>query len=234
MRINQFIASSGICSRRHAETLVGAGRITVNGQIVRDLACTVKTTDQICLDGKPLQTANYQYVCLHKPVGFLTTMQDDRGRSTIYKLLPQKWHHLRPVGRLDCDSSGLLLLSNDGNFIYQLTHPRIKVAKHYLVSVQGKVTTDQLLVLRSGTKLDGQMAYAQAELLAYHQGISLLNIVLHQGINRQIRRMLARLNHPVLTLQRFAHGPFILGKLPEGKFKTLPHAREKLREYLAK
>lgn len=221
MRLNRFIASSGVCSRRQADVLIAQGRVQVNGVVMNNFACTVGQNDQVRLDGELLQMAPYQYIGFNKPAGYLTTMRDDRGRPTIYHLLPKRFHHLRPVGRLDYDSTGLLLLSNDGDFIYRLTHPSIKVAKCYLVSAKGLVTAKQLAKMKTGIILDNVTAFADARLLEYKNGLSWLRIVLYQGINRQIRRMLEYVSHPVVELQRVSHGPFELGDLPEGRFVLL-------------
>ncbi len=228
MRLNRFIASSGRCARRRADELINAGRVQVNGQLMTNFGYQVQPGDQVLVDGQIVQVAPLQYIKLHKPPGFLTTMQDDRGRPTIYRLLPPRLHHLRPAGRLDFHSSGLLILSNDGDFLYQLTHPGQLVARRYLVSARGRVTDRQLQQMRQGIRLLDQqhhslMAYAQARLLTYQPttNLSWLQMILYQGLNRQIRRMLEALGHPVVSLQRITHGPFQLGHLPEGQWCPL-------------
>ena len=222
MRLNRFIASSGLCSRRKADLLIAQGRVQVNGQVMQNFSYMVQTCDQVLLDHQPLRTAQYQYIKLHKPIGYLTTMHDDRGRATVYQLLPPSLQHLRPVGRLDYNSSGLLLLSNDGDFVYRLTHPSAKVAKRYLVTAQGLVTNKQLAMMRRGIRLeDGMLAFANAKLCYFTKGISGLEMVLYQGLNRQIRKMLSILGHQVLSLQRIAHGPFQLGDLTVGKIQKI-------------
>lgn len=227
MRLNRFIASCGFCSRRKADMLIEAGRVTCNGQVVTLLGTVIdETRDTILVDGVRLQLpSNKTYLMLHKPVGFITTMHDDRGRVTIYHLLPKKFSTLRPVGRLDADSSGLLLLSNDGDFIQRLSHPSSNVAKTYIVTARGLVSKLEIIKMRQGMRLPGekQLARANAALLDYQEAtnVSKLKMVLTQGLNREIRKMLALLGHEVITLKRIAQGRFKLGSLKEGAWRLI-------------
>ena len=150
MRINKYIASSGFCSRRKADELIEAGRVRVNGEVVRLLGYEIRTKDKVSIDNKPLRTMKLEYYRFYKPTGYITTSSDEKGRKTIYDILPDEMSHLNPVGRLDKDSSGLLILTNDGNLVYELTHPSIKVAKEYRVTVDAFLKVEVLEKLAVG------------------------------------------------------------------------------------
>jgi len=230
-RLARFLAHAGIASRRHAEELIAAGRVQVNGATVTTQGTRIDPAhDVVNVDGKPVSTAARQvYVLLHKPVGYVTTARDPQGRPTVLDLLSAELRHLRvyPVGRLDIDTSGLLLLTNDGDFALRLSHPRYAMEKHYHVLVQGCPDETTLAALRSGvtfTEDDGRShtsAPAQARLLRRAGANCWLELTIHEGRKRQVRRMLAAVGHRVLQLVRVGIGPITLGDVPMGKWRYL-------------
>ena len=179
MRINKYIASSGFCSRRKADELIEAGRVRVNGEVVKLLGYEIRTKDKVSIDNKPLRTMKLEYYRFYKPTGYITTSGDEKGRKTIYDILPDEMSHLNPVGRLDKDSSGLLILTNDGNLVYELTHPSIKVAKVYRVTVDAFLKVEDLERLASGIELEkGKIAYCDCEIIERKKDETLLEITL--------------------------------------------------------
>jgi len=230
-RLARFLAHAGIASRRHAEELIAAGRVQVNGVTVTTQGTRIDPVhDVVNVDGKPVGAAARQvYVLLHKPVGYVSTASDPQGRPTVLDLLPSELRHLRvyPVGRLDIDTSGLLLLTNDGDFALRLSHPRYSMEKHYHVLVQGCPNEAALTALRNGvtfTEDDGRShtsALAQVRLLRRVGANCWLELTIHEGRKRQVRRMLAIVGHRVLQLVRVGIGPITLGDLPLGKWRYL-------------
>ena len=230
-RLARFLAHAGIASRRHAEELIAAGRVQVNGHTVTTQGSRVDPEhDNVSVDGKPVAApARHVYVLLHKPVGYVTTARDPQGRPTVLDLLPSELRRLRvyPVGRLDIDTSGLLLLTNDGDFALRLSHPRYSMEKHYQALVQGCPTGSQLVALREGidiTEDNGRThrtAPAQVHILRRAGTNCWLTLTLHEGRKRQVRRMLAAAGHPVLQLVRLGVGPLTLGNLAAGKWRYL-------------
>jgi pseudouridine synthase len=208
-RLQKILSQWGIASRRQAEQLILAGRVRVNG-IVANLGQTAEpTTDRIEVDGKLIGIQSRPtpvYILVNKPVGVVSTCADPQGRTTVLTLLPiqlQECAGIHPVGRLDLNSSGALLLTNDGELTFRLTHPSHQISKTYLVWVQGHPSTLALNAWRSGIDLDGQFTLpAQVEILNQEQNQTLLEIVITEGRNRQIRRVAAQLEHPVLALHR--------------------------------
>ena len=222
MRINKYIASSGFCSRRKADELIEAGRVRVNGEVVRLLGYEIRTKDKVSIDNKPLRTMKLEYYRFYKPTGYITTSSDEKGRKTIYDILPDEMSHLNPVGRLDKDSSGLLILTNDGNLVYELTHPSIKVAKVYRVTVDAFLKVEDLEKLAGGIELEkGKVAYCDCEIIERKKDETLLEITLYQGMNRQIRRMIEYLGHNVVHLKRIRHATIDLTGLKKGQYKPL-------------
>jgi 23S rRNA pseudouridine2605 synthase len=230
-RLARFLAHAGIASRRHAEELIAAGRVQVNGVIVTTQGTRINPdTDTVLVDGKHVRsTSKYVYLLLHKPIGYVTTAYDPQGRPTVLDLLPAELRTSRvyPVGRLDIDTSGLLLLTNDGDFAMHLTHPRYSMQKHYQALVQGCPSESSLIALRSGvtiTEDKGQShktAPAQVRLLRKAGTNCWVSLTIHEGRKRQVRRMLAAVGHPVLELSRVGVGPLALGDLPKGKWRYL-------------
>ena len=236
MRINKYIASSGFCSRRKADELIEAGRVCVNGEVVKLLGYEIRTKDKVSIDNKPLRTMKLEYYRFYKPTGYITTSSDEKGRKTIYDILPDEMSHLNPVGRLDKDSSGLLILTNDGNLVYELTHPSIKVAKVYRVTVDAFLKVEDLERLASGIELEkGKIAYCDCEIIERKKDETLLEITLYQGMNRQIRRMIEFLGHNVIHLKRIRHATIDLVGLKKGQFKAIkPKQIKELKAYLDK
>ena len=232
MRLAKYIAHAGVASRRAAEILIAEGRVSVDGQTVTDPARDVTADHQIALDGQTLAGAEPRvHYLLHKPLGVLSTAKDPRGRPTVLDLIANPGARLYPVGRLDADSSGLILLTNDGELANRLTHPRFEVPKTYRARVaKGPVGKRALAALASGVELeDGITAPARVRKISGSQ----LELTIHEGRNRQVRRMCQAVGHPVIELQRIAFGPLRLGSLAPGEHRRLS-AREvsRLREGL--
>lgn len=221
-RLNKFLAHAGVGSRRQCEELILAGRVSVDGQTVRDLATRVGPEQRITVDGQPLKAERLVYWLVHKPRGYLCTNYDPAGRPRVIDLVPHISQRVYTVGRLDEASEGLLLLTNDGELANRLLHPRFGVAKTYLVQVAGSPSPQDLQQLRKGIWLsEGQVRVRQVKRLKKQGESTWLRIVLCEGKNREIRRMLARLQHKVLALRRLALGPLQLGSLARGKFRRL-------------
>lgn len=222
-RLQKRIAQSGLCSRRAAEQLILEGKVAVNGQIVSRLGSTVSETDQITVNKQTLPKNQNISIALHKPAGYVSSRFDPEGRKTIVDLLPKNLHHLKPVGRLDQDSEGLLLLSTDGDLILTLTHPRFEHSKTYHVTIEGSLSPEDLNRIHQGRfQVAGKTLQPMpARILKQSKGTTLLEIILREGRKRQIRRMFERLEHPVLSLQRMAIGKLKLGSLKKGSYRTL-------------
>ena len=230
-RLARFLAHAGVASRRHAEELIAAGRVQVNGETVTAQGIRIiPGQDSIMVDGRPVQApARQAYILLHKPVGYVTTARDPQGRPTVLDLLPGELRRLRvyPVGRLDIDTSGLLLLTNDGDFAQRMTHPRYAMEKHYEALVKGYPTVSALEALRQGVAIredDGQMrktSPAAVRVLRQEGGNCWLALTIHEGRKRQVRRMLSTVGYPVLELKRVGIGPLALGDLSPGTWRYL-------------
>lgn len=236
IRLNKYIASTGLCSRRKADEFIGAEKVKVNGKIITELGYKVSKKDKIIVDGKLLAEKKLQYAIFYKPSGYITTMSDEKGRKTIYDVLPEECKSLKPAGRLDKDTTGLLFLSNDGDLINDLTHPSIKIPKVYSATLQGKITKQDLKKLADGIEIEkGKIAYAQADLVDFVKGNSLVEITLYQGMNRQIRKMADAINHPVISLKRLSHGMLNLNGLKKGEFVYLkPSQIREFKNYVKK
>ncbi len=220
-RLQKILSARGIASRRGAEELINAGRITVNGLVARLGESADPDTDKICLDGKPLPSqAAPVYILLHKPRGYVTTMSDERGRKTVAELV-QCGTRVYPVGRLDYDSEGLLLLTNDGAFANRLMHPKQEVDKVYQVWVTGFHEAAPALLSRP-IELDGYRIKKPAVKLLWADGTKAKFLVtIHEGRNRQVRRMCEAAGMQVTRLRRVAEGKLQLGDLPLGKWRYL-------------
>jgi 23S rRNA pseudouridine2605 synthase len=230
-RLSRFLAHAGIASRRHAEELIAAGRVQVNGVAVTTQGTRINPdTDIVLVDNKPVRTTSkHVYLLLHKPIGYVSTAHDPQGRPTVLDLLPAELRALRlyPVGRLDIDSGGLLLLTNDGDFALHLTHPRYSMQKHYQALVQGCPSESSLIALCGGVTItedkgrSHKTAPAQVSLLRKAGPDCWLSLTIHEGRKRQVRRMLAAVGHPVLELSRVGIGPIELGDIPAGRWRFL-------------
>lgn len=223
MRINKYLASCGVASRRNCEEYILQGRVKINGRRVKDLSILVRPDDIVTLDGKKVQPQKHIYLMLHKPKGYLSTTKDDRGRKTVMELVKAyRDTRLFPVGRLDYDTEGLLLLTTDGEFAQKLTHPSNQVPKTYHVKVEGEVYPIELEKLQNGVVLDGvRTKKCKATLISFLDNISKIEITITEGRNRQIRRMFEAIGRNVLFLKRVAIGQVRLGGLTRGKYRPL-------------
>jgi 23S rRNA pseudouridine2605 synthase len=228
-RINKYLAHAGLGSRRHCEDLVRAGRVTIDGDVVRELGTRVAPDQQVQVDGQPIRTERLVYWLVNKPRGYLCTNHDPAGRPRAIDLAPHLTERVYTVGRLDEDSEGLLLLTNDGELAHRLMHPRFGVDKTYLVQVAGLPTRAELQQLTEGVWLsDGRVKAKSVKRLKTQGQSAWLRIVLNEGKNREIRRMLARLEHKVLRLIRIGLGPIQLRHLKPGRNR--PATAQELRQ----
>jgi 23S rRNA pseudouridine2605 synthase len=230
MRLNAFLARAGVASRRRADELIKAGRVTVNGE-PGQLNSEVGAHDRVEVDGRAVERQRLRYVLLHKPAGVITTARDPRGRPTVVELVPDE-PRVVPVGRLDADTTGALLLTNDGPLAHRLAHPRYGVEKTYVAEVEGDPDDDALQRLRDGLELDdGPTAPAKARSL----GPGRVELVLHEGRKHQVKRMLAAVGHPVTRLHRSAYAGLTLDGVDPGAWRELePAEMESLREASAR
>ena len=222
MRLNRYLAACGVASRRASEALITGGRVTINGEVVTELATRVADGDTVTVDGREFHPpAAPVYLLLHKPAGVVTTAHDPHGRPTVLDLVETD-RRLFPVGRLDQDTSGALLLTDDGELAHRLMHPRFGTDKEYRVTARGAVPDEVVARLATGVELeDGPTAPAEAEIVERGPESTVLRLVIHEGRNRQVRRMLDVVGHPVLALHRVRVGPLDLGALPEGATRPL-------------
>ncbi|MDD2420930.1 MAG: pseudouridine synthase [Heliobacteriaceae bacterium] len=223
IRLQKVLAFCGVASRREAEAMIRAGRVEVNGVVVRELGVrVVEGRDMVAVDGKDVAGREaLVYYVLNKPSGVVTTCADPQGRRTVRELLPGVKERIFPVGRLDQDTAGLLVLTNDGELAYRLTHPRYGVQKVYHACLQGRVNNQGLQALAKGVLLtDGWTAPAKVRLLR-READSWVELIIREGRNRQVRRMAIAVGHPVKSLIRVGFGPLTLQGLAPGKFRRL-------------
>ncbi len=223
MRLCKYLALAGVASRRRAEQIIAAGRVTVNGTVVHAPYHLVGPGERVALDGCEVEKAEEKhYLLLDKPAGYLSTVSDPRGRRTVLDLIGEIPARLYPVGRLDLDTSGVLLLTNDGDLAYRLTHPRFGVEKKYRVRVKGVPPASALECMVRGVELeDGWTAPAKVKLLGRLPGGALLEIVLTEGRKRQVKRMCAAVGHPVVELHRTGFAFLTTARLGGGKYRYL-------------
>ena len=216
-RIQKLISRAGAASRREAERLIKEGRVSLNGRVVTELGIQADETDEIAIDGVAIGKEKAKlYFLLNKPKGYLSTVKDDRGRKTVVDLLAEVQEYIYPIGRLDYDTEGLLLLTNDGELMNGLLHPRYEVKKTYLAKVKGMVTPEKLQKFR-------MTAPAEARLVEYNEqgNWSKVKVVIHEGRNRQVRRMFSAVGHDVIALKRIAFGGLTLEGVSRGKYREL-------------
>lgn len=227
-RLNKYIASSGLCSRRKADELIEQGVVVVNGKTVTELGYLVQPKDKVFVNKKLIHPVKHEYYRFYKPAGYITTCDDEKGRKTIYDLLPEKLAGLKPVGRLDKDSTGLLILTNDGDLINALTHPSVKVPKVYMVTVNAQVTRAELEQMANGIEIEpNKVAYADIQVLEIDSKHTEMQITLYQGMNRQIRKMFEHFGYEVKVLKRVRHATLSLEGLRRGEFKPIKPAQIK-------
>ena len=222
----KVLTGAGIGSRRKIADAIKQEKVAVNGQVVTDFRYPVNTeTDRITINGKPVDLKPEQVVTLilHKPPGIISTASDERGRRNVTDLLPEKYRHMRlyPVGRLDKDSTGLLLLTNDGELAYRLTHPRFEYEKEYLVHIEGSLSPGAIRRLKQGVRLEDGITHPAKVSKVTSSTPFNYSITIHEGRKRQVRRMFESLRHRVLALKRTRIGNLNLGNLPEGKTREL-------------
>ena len=224
MRLNKFLAKAGIASRRKSDELIQMATTMVNGKVCLDPAYHVKKEDSVHFDGKKVIVEKKKIVLmLHKPKKVITTVRDTHGRKTVMDFIPSKFR-ITPVGRLDQNTTGLLLLTNDGDLQEYLTHPKNKVSKDYEVYIEGKLNIDQIKKLKSGLYI-GHKEYGKAEILEQkvHKGRSKIILRMRQGKKREIRRIFHRLNKKLISLKRIGFASLKLGNLREGEYRELTH-----------
>jgi len=223
VRLQKFLAEAGVASRRASEQIIVEGRVTVNGQSVKELGAKVDPLhDRVTLDGQAVKVKRKLYVALNKPPGLVCSRNDEFDRPTIYDLLPKEWSHLHSVGRLDYNSEGLIFLTNDGEFSLHLTHPRYGIRKKYVAMVEGKVEPEMLQRFTHGIWFEGEKFKAEkARLISATHSQSVVELELAEGKYREVRRLFESQGRTVKRLQRIQIGKIKLGELPLGKWRTL-------------
>ena len=224
MRINKYLAQCGVASRRECDRLIAEGKVTVNGRPA-GLGDDVNDGDNIKVEGRPVSVKKNEYYLLHKPKGYLCTVSDDKGRKTVMDILGDGIGRVYPVGRLDYDSEGLLLLTTDGELAQHLTHPSNEVPKTYLVKVEGRLTEADLNPIRSGIEIDGYVTKkCRAHIVETNKDYTKVELVLREGKNREIRKMFAAIGREVTLLKRTKVGELSLRGLDRGAFRKLTPA----------
>lgn len=224
MRINKYLASTGLASRRKCEEYVLSGRVQINGKVETNLAFDVSEKDEVLVDGKPVKIPEkFTYLMMHKPKGYLTTVSDDRNRKTVMELLPQEFKHLMPVGRLDYNSEGLLLFTNDGNVAQKVMRPAREVVKTYSVKVEGEVTESDAKEMQKGVELiDGtKFKECRVKIQEIKERKTKLEVSITEGKNREIRKIFDKFGYNVIFLKRISIGTIKLGGLTRGTCRML-------------
>ena len=223
MRLNKFLANSGIASRRKCDQIILDGKVSVNGKVVTELGTIInEKKDKIAYEGKIVRLpSSFVYIKLNKPKGYACTASDEKGRKTIYELIDCD-ERLFSIGRLDYDTEGLIILTNDGDFANKVAHPRYQMEKEYRVTAEGEIKESDLAVMRKGVVVDGErMPAARVEKLAFENGFTKLSVVIDEGQNRQVRRMFEAIGHAIKLLKRVRIGSVRLGGLSRGEYKDL-------------
>ncbi len=223
MRINKYLADKGIASRRHADDIITAGRVTINGMLAT-LGANVEEGDVVAVDDLPIESGEKkeEYYLMNKPKGVVCTVSDDRGRKTVMDLLPEGVGRVFPVGRLDYGTEGLLILTNDGDLAYRLTHPMTEIPKTYMAKIEGTLTEKDLNPIRSGVELDGVLTKkCKAHIVETNKAYTKVHITITEGRNRQVRRMFESIGKTVELLRRVSVGQLKLTGLDRGKMRPL-------------
>ena len=222
MRINKYLAESGVASRRACDKLIADGRVKVNGKPA-SLGEDVADGDEVTVDGKPVQRRTaHSYYLMNKPKGYVCTVKDDKDRKTVMQLLPAGVGRLFPVGRLDYDTEGMLLFTDDGDLAFRLTHPKNEISKTYLVKIEGSIGDAELNRLRAGVELDGKLTNkSRIKVVATDKKFTKLHITVTEGRNRQVRRMFEAVGKHIVFLKRIKIGEMPLGSLERGKVRKL-------------
>ncbi|MCI5898514.1 MAG: pseudouridine synthase [Anaerovoracaceae bacterium] len=223
MRLNKYIAQAGLASRRKADELISAGNVKVNGSVLRELGYDVTEGDVVEVNGRRIEPQKKKiYIMLNKPRGYITTVRDEQGRPTVMELVADVDGRVFPVGRLDGDTSGLLLMTNDGDLAHRLTHPRHEVWKTYRARVNGHLSQERIFRLCKGVDIGGFVtAPAKVKVLRQMERTALVEIKIREGKNRQIRKMFDAVGNRVIDLERIAVGEVLLGHLMEGHYRKL-------------
>ena len=224
MRINNYIAHAGVASRRNAEELIKNGHVTINGTVVDNLATQVKASDRVEIDGSPIYNEEKVYYLLNKPRGVISSVSDEKGRKTVVDLLPEVRERIYPVGRLDWDTSGLLILTNDGDFTDKMIHPRNEIDKVYLARVKGIATKENLRPLTRGVMVDGRKtkpAHYHIVKVDKEKNRSVVELTIHEGRNHQVKKMFEEVGLLVDKLSRIRFGTLDLAGLRPGEFRKL-------------
>ncbi|MCF6159959.1 MAG: rRNA pseudouridine synthase [Furfurilactobacillus sp.] len=236
-RLQKVMARAGVASRRKSETLISTGHVQVNGTVIRELGTKVTADDAIQVDGVAIQQEQFVYYLLYKPRSVVSTAHDDKGRRTVVDLLDDIDERIYPVGRLDYDTSGLLLMTNDGELANQLMHPKFKVDKTYVAKVKGVPTNDALEKLRHGLVVDGhKTSPAKSKLISvdHRKNTAIVQLTIHEGHNHQVKNMLTAVGFPVEKLRRDSYGPLTLDGLTSGDYRELKSVElEALRESIS-
>lgn len=239
-RLQKAMAEAGVASRRASEKLIQSGHVRVNGQLVTTLGTKVGRHDEVQVDGVPIHRERHVYYLLNKPRGVISSAHDDKGRKTVVDILHEDnevSERIYPVGRLDYDTTGILLLTNDGDLANHLMHPKFEVAKTYIAKVKGIVTNDELKRLRLGIRIAGRRtkpAKARLKEVDRHKQTSLVQLTIHEGRYHQVKRMLEAVGHPVIKLHRETYGFLNLHGLQSGDFRELRPEEVKQLKHLAK
>lgn len=223
MRLNKYIAQSGIASRRKADELTKEGKVKINGLVTKELGYDVVEGDIVEVAGRKIEPIKkFIYLMLNKPKGFVTTASDEEGRPTVLDLLTDVSERVFPIGRLDYNTSGLLLLTNDGNLAYRLTHPKHHIYKTYRARVNGVLSENRAAQLRNGVDIGGFVtSKAKVQILKGAPNSTIVEIQIYEGKNRQVRKMFAAVGNKVIDLERVAMGELYLGRLKEGHYRKL-------------
>ena len=223
MRINKYIAQAGIASRRKADELIANGNVKINGAVMTEPGYDVQEGDKVVVNGREISAnQKLEYILVNKPWGVITSVEDDKDRITVMELVKDVDARLFPVGRLDYNTTGALIMTNDGDLTYRVTHPKHELGKTYRALVKGILSYEKINKLRNGVDIGGYVTKrAWVNVIKAGKGSTLVEITIHEGKNRQVRKMFAAVGNPVQTLERIAIGPIRLGHLKEGHYRKL-------------